>query len=176
MEDLITSGYFSGSLDVTTTEWADELVGGELSAGPSRLEAAAAVGIPQVIVPGCVDMANFWARDTVPAKYDDRLFYEWNPNVTLMRTNLQENAEIGRILAEKANASKAPAAFFLPLRGVSMLDAPGKEFWWPEANEALFEAIKENVRPDIPVVELDNNINDSAFAEAVTGQLLEFLN
>jgi uncharacterized protein (UPF0261 family) len=175
MEDLIASGYFSGSLDVTTTEWADELVGGELSAGPTRLEAAAAAGIPQVIVPGCVDMANFWARDTVPARYDGRLFYEWNPNVTLMRTNVEENAEIGRIMAEKANASSSSVAFFLPLQGVSMLDAPGKEFWWPEANEALFKAIKATVRSDIPVFELDNNINDSDFAEAVTGKLLEFL-
>jgi uncharacterized protein (UPF0261 family) len=175
MEDLIASGYFSGSLDVTTTEWADELVGGELSAGPTRLDAAAAAGIPQVIAPGCVDMANFWARDKVPAEYDDRLFYEWNPNVTLMRTNLAENAEIGRILAEKGNASSGSVAFFLPLQGVSMLDAPGKEFWWPEANQALFEAIKKNVRPDIPVYELDNNINDADFAEAVTGKLLEFM-
>ena len=175
MEDLIASGYFSGSLDVTTTELADELVGGELSAGPNRLDAAAAAGIPQVIAPGCVDMANFWARDTVPAKYGDRLFYEWNPNVTLMRTNLEENAEIGRILAEKANASSSSVAFFLTRQGVSILGAPGKEFWWPEAHQVLFEAIKKNVRPDIPVYELNNNINDADFAGAVTGKLLEFL-
>ncbi len=92
-----------------------------------------------------------------------------------MRTSPEENAELGRILAQKANASTAPVAFFLPHKGVSMLDAPGKEFWWPEANQALFEAIKEHVRPDIPVYELDNNINDDEFARAVTGQLLTFL-
>jgi uncharacterized protein (UPF0261 family) len=175
MEGLIADGYIAGVLEVTTTEWADELCGGVLSAGPTRLDAAAAAGIPQVIVPGCLDMVNFWARDTVPAKYDDRLFYQWNPNVTLMRTTPEENAELGRILSQKANASQAPVAFFLPQKGVSMLDAPGKEFWWPEANQALFEAIKEHTRPEIPVHELDSNINDEKFAKAVTGQLLTYL-
>ncbi len=175
MESLIADGFFAASLDVTTTEWADELTGGVLSAGPTRLDAAATRGIPQVIVPGCLDMANFWARETVPDKYDDRLFYQWNPNVTLMRTTPEENAELGRILAEKANASAGPVAFFLPLQGVSMLDAPGKEFWWPEADQALFQAIKQHVRPNIAVFELDNNINDDAFAVAVTDMLLEFL-
>ncbi len=175
MEGLIADGFIAGVLDVTTTEWADEVCGGVLSAGPTRLDAAAQAGIPQVIAPGCLDMANFWARETVPAKYDDRLFYQWNPNVTLMRTSPEENAEMGRILAEKANASSAPVAFFLPQKGLSMLDAPGKEFWYPEANETLFEAIRKNVRPDIPVFELDNNINDEEFARVVTGQLLTFL-
>lgn len=175
MENLINDGYFVGALDVTTTEWADELVGGVLSAGPTRLDAAAVNKIPQVIAPGCLDMANFWARGTVPEEYRDRLFYQWNPNVTLMRTTPEENAKLGRILAEKANRAGGPVAFFLPLKGVSMLDAPGKEFWWPEANQALFEAIKSNVRPEIPVYELDNNINDQAFAEALTAKLLEFL-
>ncbi len=175
MESLIADGYFAGVLDVTTTEWADELLGGVLSAGPERLDAAAALGLPQVIAPGCVDMANFWAPDTIPDKYKDRKFYNWNPNVTLMRTSPQENAELGRILAEKANQSAGPVAFFLPQKGVSILDSPGGEFWWPEANEALFAAIKENVRDDIAVIELDNNINDESFARAVTEQLLSFL-
>jgi uncharacterized protein (UPF0261 family) len=175
MEDLIADGFFEGVADITTTEWADELVGGVLTAGPTRLEAAAKAGIPQVIVPGCLDMVNFWAPETVPEKFKDRRFYRWNPNVTLMRTTPEENAELGRILAEKANASTGPVAFYLPLRGVSMLDAPGKEFWWPEADEALFAAIKRHVRPDIPVHELDLNINDPAFAEAVAAGLLEFL-
>jgi len=176
MESLISDGFFAGALDLTTTEWADEVTGGVLSAGPTRLDAAAVSGIPQVIAPGCVDMANFWARDTVPSRYDQRLFYEWNPNVTLMRTTPEENTEIGRVLAEKANAAKGPVAIFLPLKGVSILDSPGGEFWWPEANQALFEAVKSSVRPGIPVYELDNNINDEAFAVAVTDKLLEFLN
>lgn len=175
MEDLIADGFFEGVADITTTEWADELVGGVLTAGPTRLEAAGKAGIPQVIVPGCLDMVNFWAPETVPEKFKDRHFYRWNPNVTLMRTTPEENAELGRILAEKANAARGPVAFYLPLKGVSMLDAPGKEFWWPEADEALFSAIKRHVRPDIPVHELDLNINDPAFAEAVATGLLEFL-
>jgi uncharacterized protein (UPF0261 family) len=175
MEGLIDAGFINGVLDVTTTEWADELVGGMLGAGPTRLDAASTRGIPQVIAPGCLDMVNFWARSTVPAQFAARLFYEWNPNVTLMRTTPAENAELGRILAEKANRSPAPVAFFLPKQGVSILDSPGNLFWLPEADAALYDAIKTHVRADIPVYELDNNINDPAFADAVVAKLLEFL-
>jgi len=175
MESLIDAGYINGVLDVTTTEWADELVGGMLTAGPTRLDAAAKRGVPQVIAPGCLDMVNFWARSTIPEKFAGRQFYAWNPNVTLMRTTPEENTALGRILAEKANRSSAPVAFYLPRQGVSVLDSPGGEFWQPAANQALFDAIKQNVRPDIPIYELDNNINDAAFAEAVVHKLLEFL-
>ena len=118
---------------------------------------------------------NFWAPATIPPQFNDRRFYHWNPNVTLMRTTPAENRELGRILAEKANQSTAPVAIFWPRRGVSILDSPGNEFWWPEADEAFYQALKEHLRPDIPVIELDNNINDEAFAEAVTQQLLTFL-
>lgn len=181
MESLINEGYFTAVLDVTTTEWADELVGGFLTAGPERMDGAARQNLPQVIAPGCLDMVNFWGSDSVPAKYKERKFYYWNPNVTLMRTTPEENAALGRILAEKANQSAAPVAFFLPLQGISVLDSPGGEdspvgeFWWPEADRALFDAIKAHVRADIPVYELDCNINDAPFAEAVTNKLLEFL-
>lgn len=183
MEKLIGEGYFVGVLDVTTTEWADELVGGTLTAGPTRLEAAARAGIPQVIAPGCLDMVNFGPRESVPAKFDpstgsgqsDRLFYVWNPTVTLMRTTPEENAALGRILAEKANASSGPVAFFLPAQGVSILDSPGGLFWQPEADAALFDAIQLHARPDIPVEIVDANINDDAFAQAVTEKLLNFL-
>ena len=175
MEKLIREGYFVGVLDVTTTEWADELVGGTLSAGPTRLDAAAQAGIPQVIAPGCLDMVNFGARESVPAKFDDRRFYVWNPTVTLMRTTPEENASLGRILAEKANAATGPVAFFLPANGVSILDAPDGIFWWPEADAALFDAIQLNARADIPVEVVAANINDDAFAEAVTDKLLNFL-
>lgn len=175
MESLIAEGYFTAVLDVTTTEWADELVGGFLTAGPERMDGAAKQNLPQVIAPGCLDMVNFWGPDSVPAKYKDRKFYYWNPNVTLMRTTPEENAALGRILAEKANQSATAVAFFLPLQGVSVLDSPGGEFWWPEADNALFTAIKTHVRPGIPVYELDCNINDAAFAGAVTGKLLEFM-
>ncbi len=176
MEDLIKEGYFKGVMDITTTELADELVGGVLSAGPNRLEAAAETGTPQVVAPGCVDMVNFWAPETIPEKFKGRKFYRWNPNVTLMRTTPEENAELGKIIAQKLNKSKGPVAVFLPLKGVSMLDAPGREFWWPEADKALFEAIKTNIRQDIPVYELDYNINDNEFAEAMASKMLEFLN
>jgi uncharacterized protein (UPF0261 family) len=175
MEQLIVQGWFQGVLDITTTEWADELAGGVFSAGPHRLEAAAAAGVPQVIVPGCVDMVNFWAPETVPAKYQGRLLYPWNPNVTLMRTTADENRQIGCILAEKANASTGPVAFLLPLRGVSMLDSPGGEFWDPEADAALFEAIREQARAGIEVIELDHNINDDAFADAAAQKLLDLM-
>jgi uncharacterized protein (UPF0261 family) len=175
MESLIADGFIEGVFDITTTEWADELTGGVFAAGPHRLEAAARAGVPQVVAPGCLDMANFGGPDTVPEKYRGRKLYEWNPTVTLMRTNVEENAELGRILAEKVNLSSAPVTVFLPLKGVSQLDSPGGEFWWPEANQALYDAIKRHVRPDIPVVELDLNINDPAFADAATARLLEYV-
>ncbi len=175
MEDLIDDGFIAGVLDITTTEWADEIADGVFAAGPTRLEAAAKAGIPQVIVPGCVDMVNFGAMDTVPAKYKDRKFYQWNPNVTLMRTTPEENAKMGRIFAEKANASSGPVVFMLPLKGVSMLDPEGEIFYWPEANQAIFDAIKENVRAEIPVIEMDMGINDPAFADRAVQELLEML-
>ena len=175
LEDLVAEGYVTGVLETTPTELADELVGGVLSAGPNRLDAAASKGVPQVIVPGCLDMVNFWARQTVPEKFEGRRFYQWNPNVTLMRTTPEENAELGRVLAEKANRSSGAVAFFIPLKGVSMLDSPGAEFWCPEADQALFDAIKQHARAGIPVYEMDNNINDDEFADAVANKLLEFL-
>lgn len=175
LESLAADGYISGVLDITTTEWADQVTGGVLSGGPNRYDIISQKGIPQVVVPGCIDMANFFARKDVPKQYNDRLFNQWASNVTLMRTNPEENATIGRILAQKANMSPGPVAFFLPLKGFSMLDAPGKKFWWPEANQAFFDAIKENLNPDIPVYELNCNINDDKFADAVASKMLEFL-
>ncbi len=175
MESLVADGYIAGVYDVTTTEWADELAGGVFAAGPTRLEAAARAGVPQVVAPGCLDMANFDGPDTVPGKYAGRRFYHWNPSVTLMRTTPEENAQLGRILAEKVNLSTAPVTVFLPLQGVSQLDSPGGEFWWPEADAALYDAIRQNVRPGIEVMELDCNVNDPQFAEATARRLLEYV-
>ena len=175
MESLIADGFITGVYDVTTTEWADELAGGVFAAGPTRLDAAAQAGIPQVVAPGCLDMVNFGGPDTVPAHYRGRKLYEWNPSVTLMRTTPEENAQLGRILATKVNASTAPVTVFLPLGGVSQLDSPGGEFWWPEADAALYDAIKATLRPDIPLVSLDLNVNDPAFADATTARLLEYI-
>jgi uncharacterized protein (UPF0261 family) len=175
MEGLITDGYIAGSLDITTTELADEVCGGILSAGPERCLAASRAGIPAVLVPGCVDMANFAGIETVPERYRGRKLYQWNPNVTLLRTNVEENRRIGEMLAVAANAATAPVAFLLPLRGVSMLDSEGGPYWDPEADRACFEAIKSKVRPDIPVMEIDANINDPAFSGKVAETLLEML-
>ncbi len=175
MESLIADGFIQGVLDVTTTEWADELCGGVFSAGPNRLEAAARVGLPQVVAPGCLDMVNFGAPDTIPEKYRDRNLYRWNPNVTLMRTTPDENAELGRIIAEKINRSVGPVAVLLPLKGVSQLDSEGQAFWWPEADKALFDAIKRDLRKDIPLHELNHNVNDPEFADTAAAVLLEML-
>jgi uncharacterized protein (UPF0261 family) len=172
MESLIADGFIAGVFDVTTTEWADELAGGVFSAGPTRLEASARRGVPAVVAPGCLDMVNFWAVETVPEKYRDRNLYRWNPNVTLMRTTPEENARLGRIIAEKLNASTGPLAVLLPLKGLSQLDSEGNPYWWPEADRALFDALKAHLRPDIPVRELDANINDPLFADTAVEILL----
>jgi uncharacterized protein (UPF0261 family) len=175
LEDLVGSDYISGVLDITTTEWADELVGGVLAAGKTRLDAAAREGIPQVVVPGCLDMVNFWQPDTVPERFKSRKLYSHNPDVTLMRTNIEENRSLGKIIASKLNKSAGKVAVFIPLRGLSMIDAPGKPFWWPEADRALINSLEEHIRKDIPVTEMDNNINDEEFAKACAACLLEML-
>jgi uncharacterized protein (UPF0261 family) len=175
MESLVADGYVDGVLDLTTTEWADELCGGVFSAGPARLDAAALGGTPQVVAPGCLDMVNFWAPDTVPEQFATRKLFRWNPNVTLMRTNVQENLELGKILAEKINRSTGLVSVLLPLRGLSQLDSSGGEFWWPEADEALFHGMRTHLRPDIPVIEIDANINDPEFAERAAHELLDMM-
>jgi uncharacterized protein (UPF0261 family) len=173
MENLIAAGLIAGVLDITTTEWADELVGGVLTAGPTRLEAAAGGGVPAVVTPACLDMVNFWAPETVPQRFKDRQFYPHNPNITLMRTTPEECRHLGRIIAEKLNRSSGPVSVLIPLRGLSMIDAEGGPFWWPEADRALRDALKENLRHDIPVIEMDCNVNDPEFAQRCAGTLLE---
>ena len=175
MEGLISEGYVAGSLDITTTELADEVCGGGASAGPERGMAASRAGIPAVIVPGCVDMANFAALESLPERYRGRNLYQWAPSATLLRTNIEENRRIGEMIASVANAATAPVTIALPLKGVSMLDSVGGMFWDPAANAACFDAIKNNLKADIPVVELDNNINDPAFAQAVAEMMLDLL-
>jgi uncharacterized protein (UPF0261 family) len=175
MEGLITEGYISGSLDVTTTELADEVCGGVFSAGPERCMAASRAGIPAVIVPGCVDMANFGGVGTVPDKYQGRNLYEWNPNVTLLRTNEDENVRIGEMIASAANAATAPVAILLPLGGVSMLDSEGGRFWDPQADRVCYDAIRRNLDPVIPIIEIDHNINDPEFSSQAAGTLLGLL-
>jgi uncharacterized protein (UPF0261 family) len=177
MESLIDEGLIDACLDITTTEWADELCGGVFSAGPDRLAAAGRRGIPHLIVPGCIDMVNFGPPSSVPREYRDagRVFYEWNPSVTLMRTNVAENRRLGKIFAEKANAATGPVAILIPLRGVSILDGDGQPFCDRDADQAMFAALRQHLRPDIRLVELDANINDPAFAASATKMMLEMI-
>ncbi len=175
MESLIETGMVAGVLDITTTEWADQLVGGILAAGCTRLEPAARAGVPAIVTPGCLDMVNFGSPESIPAEFSSRTFYEHNPQVTLMRTNEEECSELGRILAEKVNLSTGPATVLLPLKAISIISAEGQPFHDPSADEALFNAIRENLRKDIPLVELDCVINSPAFAEACAKALLENL-
>jgi uncharacterized protein (UPF0261 family) len=175
MEALIASGLVTGVLDITTTEWADELVGGVLTAGPERLDAAAKAGIPAIVTPGCLDMVNFGERATVPSKFAGRTFYQHNPQVTLMRTTPAENTELGRIIAEKLNRSTAPVTVLLPRQAISVISAPGQPFHDPAADQALFTSLRSHLRADIPVRELDVAINDPAFARACAETLLGHL-
>ncbi|MBA7564721.1 hypothetical protein ES708_06388 [subsurface metagenome] len=176
MEKLIRNAYFEGVLDLTTTELADEICGGVLSAGPDRLKAAPNAAIPVVIAPGCIDMVNFFGKDTIPEKYKNRNLYEWNPNITLMRTNIEENIKIGQMIATAANlAKKRKVVVILPLKGVSMLDSKGNPFWDQDADQACYNAIKDNLRSDISVVEIDCNINDKEFSDKATELLKEMI-
>ena len=172
MEAFIRDGLISGVLDITTTELADELVGGILSAGKDRLTAAALRGVPQVISVGALDMVNFGPRDTVPDKFKDRRFHVHNSNVTLMRTTPADNDRLGKEIAEKASAAKGPTAILLPLKGVSAIDREGQPFWWPEADQALFQSIRNWIGPQVKLIELDLHINDEAFARAAAETLL----
>ena len=174
MEGLVKEGLVDGVLDITTTEWADTVCGGVFDAGPQRLDAPGQMGIPHLIVPGCVDMANFGGMDTVPDTYKDakRTFYEWNPSVTLMRTNSEENEKMGKTFAQKANAAEGPVAFLLPLKGVSILDGEGELFHDPKADRAMFDAIKDNLNEGITVEEINANINDPEFSAKAVEMML----
>jgi len=175
MESFIRDGLIKGVLDITTTELADELVGGILSAGNERLTAGGIMGIPQVISVGALDMVNFGPMDTVPEKFRNRRLHAHNSNVTLMRTTPEENALLGKEIALKANSAKGATAIIFPLRGISALDALGKPFWWPEANHALNESLKLGLNPDVEYIELDLHINDTAFGEACALKLINYL-
>ncbi|MCE9531768.1 MAG: Tm-1-like ATP-binding domain-containing protein [Planctomycetes bacterium] len=175
MEAMIRDDLITGVLDLTTTELADELVGGILSAGKDRLTAAAMRKVPQVISVGALDMVNFGPRETVPEKFKNRLFYQHNQNVTLMRTTPEENDVLGQEIAQKACAARGPTVILLPLKGVSAIDKEGGPFWWPEADQALFQSIRNWIGPWVKVIELDMHINDPAFAEMAANALLKLI-
>ena len=173
MESVIESGIVSGVLDVTTTEWADELVGGSLNAGPERMDAAAKANIPVVVAPGCLDMVNFGERASVPAKFEGRNFYIHNPQITLMRTTADECLQLGAIVAKKANAYQAGTAIMIPRKAISVISAAGQPFHDAVADEALFTALKANAT--VPVQEFDLAINDKEFAQACAYKLIELI-
>jgi uncharacterized protein (UPF0261 family) len=175
MESLIREGYFDAVLDITTTELADDLCGGICSAGPDRLNAAAEMGVPQVVVPGCLDMVNFAQLDTVPEQYKSRDLYSWAPDVTLMRTNKEENMLLGERLAQKVNRSTAPAAILLPSGGVSQIDAKGNVFFHPEINQVLFDTIKNHSKKTVNIIEVDAHINEEKFATVSVDTLLAMI-
>jgi uncharacterized protein (UPF0261 family) len=175
MEQLVGDGFIEGVLDITTTELADELVGGVLSAGPHRMEIAGRRGVPQVISVGALDMVNFGPRDTVPEKFRTRCLYQHNPTVTLMRTTPEENAELGRIIAGKASAATGPVTILLPLKGVSAIDAPGQPFHDPVADSALFDAIHAGAGGNVKVVDMDAHINDPIFAQGLIAEFMQMV-
>ena len=175
MEALIQAGFIRGVLDITTTEWCDELYGGVLGAGPHRLEAAAMRGIPQVVSVGALDMVNFGPYDTVPERYRDRLLYKHNPTVTLMRTTAAENVGLGKVLAEKLNLAKGDTVLMLPLKGVSAIDAEGQPFYGPEEDKALFDTLRQRLGSQVIRKELDCHINDTEFAVAAAKELIRLL-
>jgi uncharacterized protein (UPF0261 family) len=175
MEAFIADGLIKGALDVTTTELADELVGGVLSAGRDRLTAAGLRGVPQVISLGALDMVNFGPPETVPEKFRGRRFYQHNPTVTLMRTTPEENDRLGKEIAQKASAARGPTAVLVPLRGVSAIDKEGQPFWWPEADQALFQSLRAWMGPNVRLLEVDRHINDPEFADLTARTLLELM-
>lgn len=176
MEALVEGGFIEGVLDITTTEWCDEIVGGVLNAGPNRLEAAGRMGVPQVVSVGAVDMVNFGPIDTIPKQFEGRNLYKHNPTVTLMRTTVDENIKIGEKIAEKLNMASKDTVMLLPLMGVSMIDAPEQPFYGKEEDEALFEAIRSHVDTNVVVLkELPNHINDQAFAETAAQMLIDMM-
>ncbi len=175
MEGLIDDGYVTGVVDVTTTEWCDEVVGGVLSAGPDRLGAAGRAGIPQVVSVGALDMVNFGPIETVPERFRSRTLYKHNDAVTLMRTTADECITIARCIAGQLNCATGPTVVVLPLRGVSAIDAEGKPFYDPDADRALYETLRKSLSPAVRIVELDAHINDPAFAETVSTEMLALL-
>ena len=176
MESLINAGFFKGVLDITTTEWCDELVGGVLAAGPNRCEAAGKNKVPQVVSVGALDMVNFGPIDTIPEKFSDRKFYKHNPTVTLMRTTTEELINIGNKIAEKLNMASEKTALFLPLKGVSGIDAIGQPFFGLEEDNALFKTLRAEVNQDIvEIVEMSHHINEQIFAEAAAKKLIDYM-
>lgn len=175
MEELVKAGMLSGVLDLTTTELADELVGGVFSAGEERLRVAGREGLPQVVSLGALDMVNFGPIDTVPVEFRGRNLYQHNATTTLMRTTPDECAELGCRIAERLNGASGPVTVFVPLRGVSMIAVDGGPFHAPEADEALFSSLRENLDDRIDIRMIDADINNEEFARAMADTLVQHI-
>jgi len=172
-ETFIRDGRIDLMLDLTTTEICDEIVGGLLSAGPTRLDAAVEKAIPQVILPGATDMVNFGPMETVPTKFQGRQFIRHTPNSTLMRTTAEEAAKVARFIAEKLGRTTAPAAAIVPTRGFSTYDMAGAPFFDPVADQAFIDEFEHALRGDIALIKVDAHINDPQVAELATSTLLQ---
>ena len=176
MEYLIEGGFIEGVLDLTTTEWADEIIGGVLNAGPNRLEAASKHNIPQVVSVGALDMCNFGPYNTVPKNFANRNLYKHNPTVTLMRTTVEENELIGKKISEKLNMSEGNTVLILPLKGISAIDAKDQPFYGEEEDKKLFDTLKTYTNSDVvEIVEMDCNINDIEFAHKAAQELINLM-
>jgi uncharacterized protein (UPF0261 family) len=174
-EAFIRAGRVSSVLDLTTTEIADEIVGGVRSAGPDRLSAAGEMRLPQVVLPGAIDVVNFGSRETIPAKFSHRKFLMHNPSTALMRTTPQENVAIAEFIAGKLNNAKGPAAVVIPLNGFSAYDKKGEPFFDPEADRAFSEALTSHLHAKIDVVFVDAHLNDRKCMEVATGKLSQLI-
>jgi uncharacterized protein (UPF0261 family) len=175
MEELAADGLFSGVIDYTTDELTDELVGGFHAAGPNRLRAVGALGLPQVIVPGCIDFSVHGRPEDVPAKFKGRPVYTHNPEFTLVRTLPDEMRQLGRIFAERLNGAVGPVEVMVPTAGLSIPSTPGDVFWNPESDAGFLAELRAALDPGIPVTTYANHINDAAFAHAVADRMMALL-
>lgn len=176
MERMIGLGYVRGVVDMTLAEIGAHLVGGLHDAGPKRLEAAGAAGVPQLIIPGAADTIVLPPRDQIPEKFKDRILNFHNPTMTTMRTELAENTAIGQFIARKLNLSKGPVKVLFPWGGLSSIDHPGKIFYYPEANQALFDSLKKNLDSGIELIEDEHHLDDPLFAQRAAETFLSMMN
>jgi uncharacterized protein (UPF0261 family) len=175
MEELAAEGMFVGVIDYTTDELSDQLVGGFHAGGEERLEKIGALGIPQVVVPGCIDFTVHGRRDEIPEKFRDRPAYYHNPEFTLIRINKDESAQLGRIMAGKLNGARGPVVVVVPTQGLSIPNVPGGVFWDPDADKAFRDELRNNLREEIPYIPVDAHINDPAFSELVAHEFLRLI-
>jgi uncharacterized protein (UPF0261 family) len=175
MEHLVESGALGGVIDYTLSELANSLLDGIHATGPDRLRVAGRQGVPQVVVPGCVDFFNQGPRDQLPERYRDRKTYFHNPVATLVRLTAEEEAELGALVAERLNGARGPIRVVVPTGGFSLADAEGGDLWDPEADAEFVHALRDGLRPDIPFESVDAHVDDTDFAQLVADRYLSLL-